>query len=453
MTSKELTIEGGSPAVTRSSPLRWPNIDDEDKQAVMAVLDGPPSDLGGPHSRWNRKLEAAFAEFTGAQNCVSLSSATAALYASLLVHGIGPGDEVIVPGLTWVATAMVVAQLGATPVFCDIDPVTFNIDPEKARALVTPATRAIIVVHAHGLPADMSQLSVLCHQRGLYLIEDAAQAAGATYAGQAAGTFGATGCFSLNYKKAFTAGDGGLLVTDDAALLEAVMSYANFGFEPAPAPAKGETASHWSRWLGTNDRLSPMAAALAHSQLRKLPRFIEVAAENAAVLAKIGEFAGFQPPEIPEDRSSTHHLYRVVIDAEALGWQGPASELRDRIIWALHAEGVTAGYWGRAPLNRMTAFRRTTPRFRTVAPDDHRPALAWEPEALPVTEQVLDTSLVLGRAPETLHIADRERVTQWVHAFAKIADRIDVVMSAPHFRPLRPQPPVPELEDRLVVSP
>ncbi|MGW2782323.1 DegT/DnrJ/EryC1/StrS family aminotransferase [Streptomyces populi] len=447
MTSKELAIEGGSPAVTRGLPLRWPNIDEDDKRAVMAVLDGPPSDLGGPHSRWNRQLEAAFADFTGARYCISLSSATAALYASLLVHGIGPGDEVIVPGLTWVATAMVVAQLGATPVFCDIDPVTFNIDPAKARALVTPATRAIIVVHAHGLPAAMSQLLDLCHQHSLYLIEDAAQAAGAIYAGQAAGTFGATGCFSLNYKKALTAGDGGLLVTEDAELVEAVVSYANFGFEPAPAPAKGETASHWSRWLGTNDRLSPMAAALAHSQLRKLPRFIDVAAENAAILAKIGELPGFQPPEVPEDRIGTHHLYRVLIDAETLGWQGSASELRDRIIWALHAEGVTAGYWGHVPLDRMTAFRQMIPGFRTIHPDDHRPTRSWNPAALPVTKQVLDTSLVLGRAPETLQVADRERVTQWVHAFAKIADRIDVVMSAPHFRPLRRQPPVPELED------
>jgi perosamine synthetase len=447
MTSKELAIVGGSPAVTSGLALRWPNIDEDDKRAVMAVLDGPPSDLGGPHSRWNRQLEAAFADFTGARYCTSLSSATAALYASLLVHGIGPGDEVIVPGLTWVATAMVVAHLGATPVFCDIDPVTFNIDPAKARALVTPATRAIIVVHAHGLPAAMSQLSDLCHQRGLYLIEDAAQAAGASYAGRVAGTFGATGCFSLNYKKALTAGDGGLLVTDDAELLDAVVSYANFGFEPAPAPAKGETASHWSRWLGTNDRLSPMAAALAHSQLRKLPRFIDVARENAAILAEIGQLPGFRPPETPEDRIGTHHLYRVLIDPEALGWPGSPSELRDRIIWALDAEGVAAGYWGLAPLDRMTAFRRKVPGFRTIHPDDDRPTRSWDPAALPVTRQVLDSSLILGRVPETLQVADRDRVTRWVRAFAKIAERIDVVMRAPHFRPLRPQPQVPDLED------
>lgn len=431
--------------MTASAPEKQhPDVNDADIQAVVRVLTGSPGDLGGPHSRHNRDLETAFADYVGTRYCLSLPSGTAALSVSLIVHGIGHGHRIIVSGLTWMAQAMEALNLGIGVDFCDIDPETFNMDPLKAEALITPATRAIVVTHAHGLPADMDAFANLCEHHGLVLIEDAAQAAGALYHGAMAGSIGATGCFSFNLKKPLTGGDGGALTTNDERVYDAAVRYANFGQEPGPPPGPDEFASHWPRWLGTNLRLHPMVAALVRSQLARLPHYLETAQRNADILTSVGDLDGFTPPHIPKHHTSTHHLWRVLIDPDAFDWQGSPRELRNRIVRKLNEHGVPAAFWNHGPQDHLPAFRRMTPSPRTIHSDDKDPLRPPNPDALPVTNDVINRSLVLGRAPDTLQVLPQDRVSNYVEIFQHISDHPEILHEG-DFGPLRLHPPVPEL--------
>lgn len=442
--SVELAIEGGEPAVVGPPERKWPYIEADDMAAVLEVLMGAPEDLGGPYSRHNRALEEEIAAFVGAEHCISVPSATDGLYMSLLVHGIKPGDRVIVPALTWISTASVVLELGAKLDFCDIDPVTFNLDLTKAADLVTPDTSALMLVHTHGLAADMTAARAFCKEHDLVCIEDAAQAFGSSFGGRMVGTFGETGVYSHNAKKPLTAGDGGTVVTNSAAVYEALQTYCNYGLTPrGPAPS-GYTADNSADWLGSNRRLQPMAAGLLRSQLRKFPRFLENAWEVDRILQPIGELPGFQPPHIPGDRTSSHHLWRVMLDPVVLDWRGSLTELRDRIIWALRAEGVPAGTWWLEPMDRMKAFRRIRPSYRTIHSTDVALTKPIDPLAMPVTTRVLDGSIVLGRTPETFQVLSPSRAKRYKRAFEKISDRMAVVLTA-DYEPLRRHPPVSEI--------
>ena len=190
---------------------RWPIITDADRAALTRVLDrGVLSGAGAPEMR---ALEAEFAATLGAPFCLATNSGTSALHIAIGALGLRPGDEVIVPAFSFIATAQAVLHEGAVPVFADVDPVTYNIDPADAARRVTPRTRAIVPVHLHGLPADMDAVNTLATRAGLVVIEDAAQAHGATYRGKPVGTLAAMGAFSLNSTKNFPAGEGGLFVT------------------------------------------------------------------------------------------------------------------------------------------------------------------------------------------------------------------------------------------------
>src|SRR5207247_2993093 len=180
-------------------PTRWPAITDGDRAAVTRVLDrGVLSGAAAPEIRG---LEAEFAAAVGARFCLATNSGTAALHIALAAAGIGAGDEVIVPALSFIATAQAVLHQGATPVFADVDPDTYDIDPADAARRVTSRTRAIVPVHLHGLPADMGTIAELARRHRLTVIEDAAQAHGALYKGRAVGTFGGMAAFSPNATK------------------------------------------------------------------------------------------------------------------------------------------------------------------------------------------------------------------------------------------------------------
>ena len=219
-------------------PERWPVLTGEDRAAVARVLDrGVLSGAGAPEMR---ALEAEFAAAVGARFCLATNSGTSALHVALAAAGVGPGDEVIVPALGFIATAQAVLHAGATPVFADVDPATYNIDVADAARRVNPRTRAIVPVHLHGLPADMDGIAALGRQAGLTVVEDAAQAHGALYKGRAVGTLGAMGAFSLNSTKNLPAGEGGLFVTDSEELYARAARVRFDGLEP---PSKWD-ASH-----------------------------------------------------------------------------------------------------------------------------------------------------------------------------------------------------------------
>ena len=212
-----LAIHGGTPRVRPEDHVRWPVLGVEERAAVLGVLERGV--LSGPFAPEVRSLEREWAAYVGAQHCLATNSGTAALHMAVMAAGIAPGDHVIVPAFTFVATALAVLHAGAVPVFVDIEPRTLGMDARLVERAITPETRAVIPVHIHGTPcAALDELVALCARRGLVLIEDAAQAHGATHRGRKVGTFGALGCFSIQSSKSLAAGEGGLLVTDDAAL-------------------------------------------------------------------------------------------------------------------------------------------------------------------------------------------------------------------------------------------
>ncbi len=319
-TSAALAIAGGQPAVAPGSHARWPEITAADRAALTRVLDRGV--LWGPNAPEVTALEQEWAQYVRSRHCLLTNSGTAALHCAVVAAGIRPGDEVIVPAFSFVASPMAVLQAGAVPVFCDIDPSTFTIDPRLIEGHITERTRAVMPVHVHGLPADMAEIGAVAARHGLAVIEDAAQAHGATYRGERVGSLGDVAAFSLNGSKHLPAGEGGLFVSDDDEAAVAARRLAMFG-EDTPPLGPDQTRSYWSHGLAWNYRSHELSAALARSQLRRLDDHVAGAQRNAEILsAGLTALPGLRPPEVPGDRTCVFYRYRLVIDPESSGLPG-----------------------------------------------------------------------------------------------------------------------------------
>jgi perosamine synthetase len=225
-----------------------------------------------------RAFEEKWAAFTGASHAIAVTSCTTALHLSVAALGLKPGDEVIVPAFTWIATANVVEHQGATVRFCDIDPVTFNIDPQAAAAAVTPRTVGIIPVHLFGLSADMDPILALAERHSLWVVEDAACGFGATYRGRHTGTLGTTGAFSFHPRKAITTGEGGMITTEDAALAEQLRRLRDHGAAMSDlqrhlGPKPYLLADHPD--AGYNQRMTDFQAALGSAQMDRAAGIVD----------------------------------------------------------------------------------------------------------------------------------------------------------------------------------
>ncbi|TDD61900.1 aminotransferase class I/II-fold pyridoxal phosphate-dependent enzyme [Kribbella antibiotica] len=428
-----LAIEGGNPAVPADVHVAWPDVTEDDRLLALKVIDAPVKDLGNPNSRILREFEVRFAEFSGREHCVALSSGTAALLAGLVAAGVKPGDKVVVPALTF-ATAHAVLAAQAIPVWCDIDPRTFNLDVNLLPGLVDEQTTAIMAVHLHGLPVDMKPLMEFAKARGLKVIEDVAHAVGATYDEQATGTFGDGAAYSFHGQKLPQGSDGGAFTCDDPEIALAVRMFAYYG-EELPVLKPGEVATHWSRWFGFNLRMHPSAANWVLPQLPRVPRYVETAQDNAEILIKgIQDIPGFVPPHIPLDRTSSHHLVRILLDPEALGWEGEVTELRDRLVQALQKEGVHAGYWLTHPQPKNPVFRRGGPVAWSPGAVDE-PLEPYRAADYAVTQHVLDSSIVIGRAPHPLQVQPSKVAEHYNNAFEKVAENMDAIFSMPFTAP------------------
>ena len=438
-TAARLAALGGSPAVPPNSHRRWPEITAADRAALARVLDR--GELWGPNGPETEALQREWADYVGVRFCLLVNSGTAALHCALVAAGVRTGDEVIVPGFSFVATPMSVLQAGAVPVFCDIDPDTHTLDPRLVEARIGARTRAVMPVHAHGLPAAMDELRAIAGRHGLALIEDAAQAHGATYRGTSAGALGDAAAFSLNGSKNLSAGEGGLYVTDDGEAFVAARRLAIFG-EDTPPGGPGRYRAYWSHGVGWNYRSHELTAALARSQLRGLDTYNETARRNAAALnAGLSDLPGLEPPHVPEDRTCVFYRYRIRIHPDELGFAGPPLELRDRLLWALQSEGVAASLWQLLPLPAQPVFRRG--RFAPWRPGDDDRLEPWNPAAHPETLRLLESSIVLGTATEPLFNQPRELMDRYLEAFEKVLSDRDALFTAEH-RPVQPWPPSPE---------
>ena len=392
----------GSPEADRvpsGLKRRWPDIRPEDRAAVAAVLERGV--LGGVGAPEMTALETDWAAFVGRSACLLFNSGTAAIHAALYALGIGPGDEVITTSYTFAGTWQPILQQGAVPVFVDIDPRTFDLDPARIEERITPRTKAIIAVHIGGMPADLDEILAIAERHELHVIEDACQAHGATYHGRQVGSIGVVGCYSLNSSKILSGGEGGLLVADDPEILARARRLRTFGEDiPELAKLTGWNFRPYTGYsIGWNYRHQEMPAALARSQLKRLPEYIAIGQQNASILDEaLGGVPGLTPPYVPNDRTSSYYHYRVRLDPSAMGLgHVPPKVFRDALGQALLAAGVGCELWHTEP---APAF----PVFQERGGYD----LADYPEAM----AMLDSSLVICEARYPIFVQPPELI-EW----------------------------------------
>lgn len=374
----KLAMNGGAPVRTKAWP-RWPQWSVNESQRLQAVLE---SGVWGGFSDVVHEFEAAFAKLHQAGHCFAAANGTLTIEAALRVVGVGPGDEVIVPPYTFIATANAPRLAGATPVFVDIDATTYNLDLKLVEAAITPRTKAIIPVHFAGLPIDFDALLPLAEKHGLYIVEDCAHAHGSTWRGRPVGTIGHIGSFSLQASKNLTAGEGGILLTNHADLAQKLWSFINQGRVPNGAWYEHEI-------LGSNLRISAWQAGILMAQLERFEEQHQQRMANARRLHAILEEVDGLKPTVWDERADNHahHLFIMRYDSEV--WQGVP---REKFVQALRAEGVplSTGYvlplYKQPPLaepySRVMPCPATERACSTEGTWMHQSALLAEPEAM-----------------------------------------------------------------------
>ncbi len=323
-----LAINGGAPVRSKPFPT-WPMWDQREIDAVTEVIKS--GSWGGIPGKKCWEFASSFAQRQGAAHGVTVMNGTCALQVALRAVGIGPGDEVIVPALTWVATPHAALYLGAIAVFCDVEADTFNLDPAKVEALITRRTKAIVPVHLGGLPANLDAILEIARKHKLAVIEDCAQAHGATWRDRGVGSWGNLGCFSFQQSKVITAGEGGCILTNDAHLAELCTSLINCG----RIRSTDETLTEHP--FGYNYRLSDLQAAVLVAQLSRLEELTARRAANAQLLdAELARIDGLVP--IRRDANVTrqaYYLYFFRYDEDRFGGLS-----RDDFCKAMQAEGI-----------------------------------------------------------------------------------------------------------------
>lgn len=339
-----LAINGGAKVRDRAFPA-WPVHGDEERKAILGVLES--GQWGGVEQRLVPQFEEQFAALHQCNHAVSCTNGTAALEIAMRAMGISFGDEVILAPYTFIASATAILLNQAIPVFVDIEPETYMLDASKIEAAITPKTRAIMAVHIAGMPCDMDAILYVAQKHNLAVIEDCAQAHGAEWAGKRVGSIGRVGCFSFQSSKNMTAGEGGMIVTNDQEVFDRSWSIHNVGRIPG-----GRWYEHPN--LGGNYRMTEWQAAILLAQMGRLHDQMKVRDANARYLAdKLCQIPGISVQK--RDEKVTAHAYHLFVSrysSEAFG-----GVPRDRFLKALSAEGIpcSSGY---VPLYREAVFSR-----------------------------------------------------------------------------------------------
>ncbi len=394
---ERLALLGGKPVSTEP----WPEtntIGQEEKKAVCEVLDSGvlsqfkaasgPDFLGGPRVK---KMEDAWGEYFGVKHAVSFNSLTSGLYACIGAAGICPGDEVIVAPTTMVASVTCALVYGGIPVFADIDPDTFCLNPASIEAKVSPRTKAIVLVHLFGYPADVDKVMAIAEKHGLVVIEDCAQAPGAKLRGQYVGTFGHMAGFSLNYHKIIHAGEGGVIVTDDDNLALRLRLIRNHGEVLVAEMGVTELMNTF----GGNYRMTEIEAAIAGEQLKKLERLVQPRVELGDYLSdRLGQLPGIKPSR-PDEPSSRHVYYMYAMRYDEQTWGIP----RELFVRAIRAEGIELRERYVQPVYLEPMFRHKV-AFGRGFPFSSRyygAEINYEPGLCPVAEAAYGHELIFGK--------------------------------------------------------
>ena len=411
--TSKLAALGGSPAVPREERhVEWPVITEDDRRAVLEVLDGGKLVSNAEGETAVRGLEQAWAERIGVERCVGVSNGTVALQLALAALGVGPGDEVIVPALSFIASGLAPLHQLATPVFADVDPVTFTIDPDDVEARVTPRTAALLPVHLHGLPAEMDRILAIARKHGLAVVEDACQAHDASYDGRKVGGLAEVGAFSLQVTKNLpTCGEGGLVTTNDRDLADRLTMMRQFG-EVIESGAERDYVSHL---LGWNAKLIPIQAAFAASQLRRFDDYERRRQQNVtAFLDRLAELPGLHVPRPTAKATHSWHILRFRFQPDAAGLEGvPPAAFRKVLRRLLRAEGVPVSQYQVMPLPHQKVFQT----MEAGAPEG-----PW-----PNAEAVIDGSLTLQK--RHLNPDAGGFLQKCADGFAKVWEHLDVVAS------------------------
>lgn len=365
-------------------PFGKPMLDASEIEAVTKVLAGPQL----VHGPMTEAFEQGFAARAGAAHAISVSSCTAGLHLSLFANGIGPGDEVIVPAMTHVATAHAVEFCGAKPIFVDAETDTGNIDPDGIAAAMGPNTKAIFVVHYLGLPCDMDRINAIARQYGAFVIEDCALAVDATYDGVKAGNLGLTGCFSFYPVKHLTTGEGGMVTTNDAGLAAAIAQRKAFGYDRALGQ-RTKPGIYDVTVLGYNYRMNEIAAAIGLSQLDKLDAFQAARARNhkslRAALNELDEVTVFAPHK--GKAVSSHYCLNAILPR--------SGEIeRDDVVASLKEQGIGTSVHYPRPVPLMAYYREK---------------YGYGPGQFPIAEWLADQTISLPVGPH-LASGDPERI-------------------------------------------
>ncbi|MXZ75664.1 MAG: DegT/DnrJ/EryC1/StrS family aminotransferase [Gemmatimonadetes bacterium] len=402
-----LAINGAAPVRTEPFPF-WPmNLDASARAAGETVRSGLWGSIQGEKVR---SLEHRFASFQHAAHGIAVSNGTTALCLALQAIGIEPGDEVILPAYTFIASASSVVMSNAVPVFVDIDPLTYNLDPDRVEEAVTPRTRAVVAVHFAGLPADMDRINEIAGRHGLAVIEDAAQAHGARWGGRGVGAIGSIGAFSFQSSKNLTAGEGGIMLTNDDGLAAAARSLADCGHAE-----QGPRYNHFR--VAGNNRMTEVQGALLLVQMDHLEAQADQRHANGEYLTeRLGAVPGIVPVARPAkaDRHA-RHIYMFRYNEASFG-----GVPKTRFIEALRAEGIPASPGYSIPLYKQPVF---TERNYGIYQSPALSAVDYGTKNLPVTEQACRSEAVWFT--QNVLLGDRDDMDDIVRAVAKIGEHRD----------------------------
>ena len=397
--SRRLAINGGT-AVRQSPFQEWPIWDKREEEALLRALRSGQWGIGGDETE---QLERELAEVIGTGYALCATNGTATLQMALRAVGVGYGDEVIIPPYTFIATATAVLLVGAIPIFADIDPETYCIDPEAVKAAITPRTKAIIPVHIAGNPADMDALCRIAADNNLALIEDAAQAIGADWNRRSVGSIGDIGSFSFQSSKNINCGEGGAITTNDQALFDAAWSFKNCG-------RSQDGAWYQHDVIGDNFRMSQFQAAILRVQLDRMDEWANLRSVNADYLLKGLRGIEGITPQASYSQVTRHGYHSIVLRFEPGAW---GAWTRKDFLQALTAEGIPASQ-GYVPIYNTGAVRDTTAKLRAALSLGEGPAIQC-----PVNERVCNEEAIwlLGQSPL---LGTRQDMDDVVEAFSKL---------------------------------
>ena len=424
--SEKLAIHGGAPILARSDYQNWPIIGADERRLINEVLDS--GIVAGGTAPQVSALEREWAQYIGSKHCLTTTSGTAALHMALAAVGVGPGDEVITSAFTFLASASCALHQNAIPVFVDIDPRTYNMDPARLEAAINERTKAIIPVHIQGLPADMDPIMEIARKHNLWVIEDACQAHGAEYKGRKVGSIGDVGTFSLNNFKNLCGGEGGLFTTDDETLLKKGMLIRCFGDEV-------DEVSHRRIYnasiLGYMYRNQELPAALARAQLLHLDEYNAIRIANANYLTQeLSKIPGVIPPYCPPECKHVYFMYNVRFDPQAAGVECDPRRFRIAVEKALYKEGVLVGQWQTMPVPAQDLFQSKLgyggSRYPWAVNEAKGIVYDYNPAQFPVAQMLCDTyTIVHGiHAPNGKPLMDKI-----LAAFHKVFAHLDQALA------------------------